>query len=168
MYKYTSKKNKGIKWHRTHKRQNWALTSETLGWVIAADLTQGPKTEWQIQKDANAERHKHRKPRAAGETSGGSAGSSTHTGPGAEEAAEATTPSSTLASSKISTQSRFLIQDIRICHARRLHPPPFHSAPNKTLTYCKSLPFFYFLAFKKADCSIFTLSVGRLVGWRHH
>ena len=124
MYKYTSKKNKGIKWHRTHKRQNWALTCETLGWVIEADLTQGPKTEWQIQKDVNAERHKHRKTGAAGETSGGSAGSSTHTGPGAEEAAEATTPSSTLASSKISTQSRFLIQDIRICHARRLHPPP--------------------------------------------
>ena len=29
---------------------------------------------------------------------------------------------------------------------------------------CKSLPFFYFLTFEKADCSIFTLSVGRLVG----
>ena len=32
--------------------------------------------------------------------------------------------------------------------------------------------FFYFLTFEKADCSIFTLSVGRLVGWlvgrRHH
>ena len=37
---------------------------------------------------------------------------------------------------------------------------------------CKSLPFFYFLTFEKADCSIFTLLsvgwlVGRLVG-RHH
>ena len=29
---------------------------------------------------------------------------------------------------------------------------------------CKSLPFFYFLTSKKADCSIFTLLVGRLVG----
>ena len=26
---------------------------------------------------------------------------------------------------------------------------------------CKSLPFFYFLTFEKADCSIFVLSVGR-------
>ena len=25
-------KNNGIKWHRTHKRQNWGLTCETLGW----------------------------------------------------------------------------------------------------------------------------------------
>ena len=31
--------------------------------------------------------------------------------------------------------------------------------------YCKSLPFFYFLTFEKADCSIFTLLVGRSVGW---
>ena len=30
--------------------------------------------------------------------------------------------------------------------------------------YCKSLPFFYFLTFKKADCSIFALLVGWLVG----
>ena len=30
---------------------------------------------------------------------------------------------------------------------------------------CKSLPFFYFLTFEKADCSIFALLVGRLVGW---
>ena len=30
---------------------------------------------------------------------------------------------------------------------------------------CKSLPFFYFLTFKKADCSIFALLVGRSVGW---
>ena len=29
---------------------------------------------------------------------------------------------------------------------------------------CKSLPFFYFLTFEKADCSIFALSVSRLVG----
>ena len=33
--------------------------------------------------------------------------------------------------------------------------------PNKC--YCKSLPFFYFLTFEKADCSIFALSVGWLV-----
>ena len=124
----TSRQELGALFSRRHwnklKIKNWALTCETLGWVIEAHLIEGPKTEWQIQKDANAERHNHRKTRAAGETSGGSAGSSTHTGPGAEEAAEATTPSSTLASSKISTQSRFLIQDIRICHARRLHLPP--------------------------------------------
>ena len=35
--------------------------------------------------------------------------------------------------------------------------------------FCKSLPFFYFLTFEKADCSIFVLLVvwlvGRLVGW---
>ena len=35
---------------------------------------------------------------------------------------------------------------------------------------CKSLPFFYFITFEKADCSIFALLVGRLVGrsvgWR--
>ena len=30
---------------------------------------------------------------------------------------------------------------------------------------CKSLPFFYFLTFEKADCSIFALLVGRSVGW---
>ena len=30
--------------------------------------------------------------------------------------------------------------------------------------YNKYLIFFYFLTFEKADCSIFTLSVGRLVG----
>ena len=29
---------------------------------------------------------------------------------------------------------------------------------------CKSLPFFYFLTFEKADCSIFALLVGWLVG----
>ena len=38
--------------------------------------------------------------------------------------------------------------------------------------YCKSLPFFYFLTFEKAECSIFALLVGWLVGWlvgrRHH
>ena len=33
---------------------------------------------------------------------------------------------------------------------------------------CKSLPFFYFLTFEKADCSIFALLVGWLVGRRHH
>ena len=31
------------------------------------------------------------------------------------------------------------------------------------LINCKSLPFFYFLTFEKADCSIFALSVGWLV-----
>ena len=30
---------------------------------------------------------------------------------------------------------------------------------------CNSLPFFYFLTFEKADCSIFALLVGRSVGW---
>ena len=33
------------------------------------------------------------------------------------------------------------------------------------LINCKSLPFFYFLTFEKADCSIFALSVGWLAGW---
>ena len=40
------------------------------------------------------------------------------------------------------------------------------SAPD--LDHCKSLPFFYFLTFEKADCSIFARLVGRLVGRRHH
>ena len=31
-------------------------------------------------------------------------------------------------------------------------------------TFCKFLPFFYFLTFEKADCSIFTLLVGWSVG----
>ena len=31
--------------------------------------------------------------------------------------------------------------------------------------YCKSLPFFSFLTFEKADCSIFALLVGWSVGW---
>ena len=32
-------------------------------------------------------------------------------------------------------------------------------------SFCKSLPFFYNLTFEKADCSIFALLVGWLVGW---
>ena len=36
--------------------------------------------------------------------------------------------------------------------------------PTKLKSNCKSMPFFYFLTFEKADCSIFALLVGRSVG----
>ena len=40
--------------------------------------------------------------------------------------------------------------------------------PTKLKSNCKSLPFFYFLTFEKADCSILALLVGWSVSWRHH
>ena len=40
--------------------------------------------------------------------------------------------------------------------------------PTKLKSNCKSLPFFYFLTFEKADCSLFALLVGWMVGRRHH
>ena len=36
------------------------------------------------------------------------------------------------------------------------------------MSNCKSLPFFYFLTFEKADCSIFARLGGWLVGRCHH
>ena len=39
-----------------------------------------------------------------------------------------------------------------------------YKVPGKSSLICKSLPFFYFLTFEMADCSIFALLVGRLVG----
>ena len=48
-----------------------------------------------------------------------------------------------------------LLTNNRICFTRYLL---IHTVTS--CRYCKSLPFFYFLTFEKADCSIFTLSVG--------
>ena len=40
--------------------------------------------------------------------------------------------------------------------------------PTKLKSNCKSMPFFYFLTFEKADGSIFALLVGWSVSRRHH
>ena len=52
-----------------------------------------------------------------------------------------------------------------VASTQRVHLPNWSKCILTLHWYCKSLPFFYFLTFEKADCSIFTLSVGWSVGW---
>ena len=58
----------------------------------------------------------------------------------------------------------FLFSNFRKGRLLYIHPVGRLVDVTINFSICNSLPFFYFLTFKKADCSIFTLSVGWSVG----